>query len=462
MWQSTEAAESGPPKSGARLPQPVANGNFVINLSASTTPVALVQPSHPDLKNFTFFVSRRREDRRERFRLHMGYFQSQQDAENLLEVVREIFPAAWAGIAPGQRLHDAEAMATRQPLLPAGHELPSIEVAMEPVPAAVPAILELVVEPEATVNFEFTAAEAAVEVSPPVAMTPALPPPAEPPTLAAAVAPPASIKQVERIEAAQSLDSVRAAIASLDDSSLATPTELTLLSDSQTLKMLEKAPGAANQDAVSKQRAELAGFAVQLKWSVQPIDTHEIPGLAIFDAYTLYGAEGNRDGRRWYALRLGFFSDSASARQVAQYVRSEFSSVTVVPIANGERERALQAATQALPVATAPAAASKSRSGEFRLLEDAPAAVPATPASPVAAVAGKPAKPVNDAGARRPPMSLEETLEILGANDLRLNTKGDGLLNGATARAMQHAAERREPPRSKLGKLFERLAGMNS
>ena len=47
---------------------------FVINLCASTTPVALTQPNSPELKRYTFFVTRRREEGRERFRLHMGYF----------------------------------------------------------------------------------------------------------------------------------------------------------------------------------------------------------------------------------------------------------------------------------------------------------------------------------------------------------------------------------------------------
>src|SRR5690606_23688277 len=50
-------------------------------------------------------------------------------------------------------------------------------------------------------------------------------------------------------------------------------------------------------------------FAVQLVWSVSPIDVATLPHLAIFEAYTLYNVEGNRQGRRWYGLRLGFFSD---------------------------------------------------------------------------------------------------------------------------------------------------------
>ena len=69
-----------------------ATGGYVINLTSSTTPMALSQPKDPTLAQFTFFVSRRLEDGRERFRLHMGYFETMQAAEEMLAVVREVYP----------------------------------------------------------------------------------------------------------------------------------------------------------------------------------------------------------------------------------------------------------------------------------------------------------------------------------------------------------------------------------
>jgi hypothetical protein len=66
----------------------------------------------------------------------------------------------------------------------------------------------------------------------------------------------------------------------------------------------------------------------------------KVPPLAIFNAYTLYTTEANRDGRTWYGLRLGFFSDAVSAKQVAYYVRSDFKTVSVVPVTTIEKERA--------------------------------------------------------------------------------------------------------------------------
>lgn len=83
-------------------------------------------------------------------------------------------------------------------------------------------------------------------------------------------------------------------------------------------------------------------FAVQLQWSVQPIEVKSVPKDAIFSAYSLYAAEGRRTGRTWFFIRLGFFSDSASAKQVAHYLRRNFASAAVVPVSPQEREQVRQ------------------------------------------------------------------------------------------------------------------------
>src|SRR5690349_16428023 len=95
-------------RTGAGEPAaPGANaGPFVLNLCSSTTPMALAQTDLPELKRFNFFVSRRFEEGRERFRLHMGYFATLAEAEEWLGVVREIYPGAWAGEAPGRKLRE--------------------------------------------------------------------------------------------------------------------------------------------------------------------------------------------------------------------------------------------------------------------------------------------------------------------------------------------------------------------
>jgi hypothetical protein len=83
-------------------------------------------------------------------------------------------------------------------------------------------------------------------------------------------------------------------------------------------------------------------FAVQLQWSVQPIDVKSIVRHPIFNAYTLYAAGGRRAGRTWFFVRLGFFNDAVSAKQVAHYLRRDFASAAVVPVSPGERQEALQ------------------------------------------------------------------------------------------------------------------------
>jgi hypothetical protein len=517
--------------SGSSMPHSSVRNRFVINLCGSTTPVALTPPDHAGLKRFTFFVSRRREEGRERFRLHMGYFESQEDAERLLDIVREIYPGAWAGLAPGQRLRaqaEAEAVAAA-----------ASEASRQDAPAAVqlppPALVEKL--PAAAVAVTAAVAEPAVEAPVVAVATEPAASPAEAPSLPLVpdegrrVSELAAVTQ-ENDAAARALSNVRAAIASLDDSTTNTPTlspipELKAavvakppvtgepardLSETATLRVLEAAADTASASTVrqpalpttddaaaaaakagssGKPRDEKTAFAVQLLWSVQPIDIAEIPQLAIFSAYTLYGAEGNRDGRRWYGVRLGFFTDAVSAKQVAHYVRSDFSTVSVVPVTVRERERAKLAATRpdATPV-TAAAPVNAAAPGPAAPDGGAAAAPPATGSAKPAADTGfafiddnKPQAPARGLanapaarGARVAPgkraklrpgraamaartkpkaMTLEETLEILGAGQLKMEDGRRPLINndgrGATAEASKNKP-------SRFGRLLERLS----
>jgi len=87
-------------------------------------------------------------------------------------------------------------------------------------------------------------------------------------------------------------------------------------------------------------RGTPVSFAVQLQWSVSAIDVKSVPRHPIFSAYTLYAAEGRRGGRAWFFLRLGFFSDAVAAKQVAQFLRTNFASAAVVPVSPQEQEHA--------------------------------------------------------------------------------------------------------------------------
>ena len=151
------------------------------------------------------------------------------------------------------------------------------------------------------------------------------------------------------------------------ESSDLTPDEAKSLTDTQVMKILEARGGVRGRngvdgtdcDQIALLRPEDTGtrlalkeavaqdapvsYAVQLQWSAQPIDLGRVPALAIFKAHTLYATESRREGRSRYFLRLGFFGDPISAKQVASQARSAFASAAVVPVCDQEVTRAREA-----------------------------------------------------------------------------------------------------------------------
>ena len=605
-------------------------GPFVLNLCSSTTPMALAESDLPELKRFTFFVSRRFEEGRERFRLHMGFFETQAEAEEWLNVVREMYPGAWAGEAPGKKLRaraseaaaaqarhavgpqkTATAVAAPAPA-PRASPVASPRDARASVPPKVPTLVPTLHPPVAAVAGTRAsaptagaaravvpqplkaasqppakrpaAAVPAQRVAPAAARAATQTPPASRPmaasrpapssqsaqqpragTLSAGGKPPAAkaapfkppapkaaVPAVQARPAAapmaakatsptasqasrHSLQSpkkpifadsnVKEVMAALDapqdltgetrlmaaPSGRADTADDSSLTDTQVLRFLEtrreqddtprpQSPlqvDAAAESGISllkpddtgTRRAlkeavshnEAVSFAVQLQWSVQPVQLDKVPPLAIFSAYTLYSVEGSREGRKWYGLRLGFFNDAISAKQVAYYVRSEFAAVAVVPVSPQERDRAT-ADNQRFTGVGAPRKQLGSEDNEFKLIDSddaataAPAASPAAqPIAPSAAqsAAASPPTPAArrqapavrnarkdggkvGAGERRTPQTLEETLEILGANELAI----DGT-NGATSdtgvRHLRVEIQKNTPFSRLLERLSERV-----
>jgi hypothetical protein len=557
---SAEARDTAAPATSA--------APFVLNLCSSTTPMALAQTDLPELKRFTFFVSRRFEEGRERFRLHMGYFATLAEAEEWLSVVREIYPGAWAGEAPGRKLRErASAAAAAQARHAAG---PQPRVAPAPARAPAPAAAAAAAPPAASnrpgvhvpvVHAAPPAARRAAApplVAPPVAraaaprtIAPRITAPAPAPRPAAGRAPPppvgaqrAAAPTPPRMAAASSAatpaagkspkpvfedSNVREVLAALGDASATgetrlmrapplprvAPAEGSTLSDTQVLKMLETRrpeggeppPADAAHGSIPLLKPDDTGtrralkeavvnnapvsFAVQLQWSVQPAELDKVPPLAIFSAYTLYTVEGSRDGRKWYGLRLGFFTDAISAKQVAHYVRSEFASVAVVPVSPQEKRRASEQDTKAETLA-APAAARARTAEEFKLIDDDTANIavaallqgrPKAPAKPGAKPSAKPvpkaavgravrpsaapaAQPKGRArggagkvGARerRGPQTLEETLEILGASQLAIDDGSGVTLNDSGVRHLRVEVQKNSPFTRLLERLSERM-----
>jgi hypothetical protein len=492
---------------------------FVINLCSSTTPMALVHPDAPELKRFRFFVSRRLEDGRERFRLHMGYFETLEEAEDWLSVVRDVYPGAWAGEAPGKRLRMREAaLAQSAPAVvpPVSKIAPEVNVAHSaPPPSAIAA------PPPAVPNETAKAAAALPERPAPAA-------PRAPHQDVAAPAPkvirqPAAAPSVERrrdVPAAAAaaparaaprapLSNVREVLAALDESDMhrATPNSAARpatstatqapasLSDTQVMQILDarrtdepirgdadNAPSGIpmlRPDDSGTRRALKAAvqdnaavsFAVQLQWSVQPMALDKVPPLAIFSAYTLYTVEGSRDGRAWYGLRLGFFSDAAAAKQVAHYVRSDFASVAVVPVSAQERGRAASTdhSTSATifaetPPATPPPDEITLLDTDSRVAPEIPVAAPTTGGAKTGSVAARAAAARSKKLRSRDlspeskrPYSLEETLEILGAGSLEIDDGRGELINERRVRHL-HVEVRKDSPFQRLiTRLTERV-----
>jgi hypothetical protein len=514
-------------------------GPFVINLCSSTTPMALSQPKAPELKRFNFFVSRRRADGRDRFHLHMGHFMTLAEAEEWVSAVRDIYPGAWAGEAPGKKLAQRAAAASA-PQISAAPAIPAITAAAVQIPAnapdlrAVPVARPAAAPPAASVpaapitvpTLQAAAAPVVASVQAviqpkPVAALSVAPharapmPPAQPPVVAPLVArdaPKATAPATQRSTRPEPIptpprkdvhpgSNVREVLKSLDDTAptrnMPSPAaEPAPLSDTAVLKILEDrrfepkprggemaakgiemlrpddtATVRALKDAVRDN--EPVSFAVQLHWSVQPIDLAAVPPLAIFSAYNLYTVEGSRDGRKWYGLRLGFFTDAISAKQVASYVRSEFTSVAVIPVSTQERGRA----TENDPKSAGARSASRPRHepqrqvDEFKLIDDKTDDV-VSPSLLAAQAQMKPAKPAAKgvastvkkkplgrrvrASERRSAQTLEETLEILGAGQLEMDDGRGELLNDSGVRHLR--VEIQQPKNSAFSRLLDRLS----
>ena len=551
------ASGAGAEAGGSAAPA-LSAGPFVLNLCSSTSPMALAQTDLPELRRFTFFVSRRFEEGRERFRLHMGYFATLAEAEEWLGLVREIYPGAWAGETPGRKLRErATAAAAAQAQHAAGPQaqVPAARASLAPAPRAPPR--QLVTPPAPArvpvVHAAPPVARAAAPVvsSPRPGARPAIPPrtatgsPALPPRAAPAARAPAKTLPTARalsqppplaqrsapaaaaaprvpkagVKPVFEDSNVREVLKALGDASATGETRLMRapppprelapaspsLSDTQVLKMLETRrsegsdpePSAVDDGGIPLLKPDDTGtrralkeaivtngavsFAVQLQWSVQAVELDQVPPLAIFSAYTLYTVEGSRDGRKWYGLRLGFFSDAISAKQVAYYVRSEFASVAVVPVSPQEKSRATEqdtAAALAVPMATR-----ADPMDEFKLIDDDTPSAPTRPVAPparlAAAAAAKlppkvavgramtqpaaaPAKsrgrnPRVTARDARGPQTLEETLEILGASQLTIDNGRGESINDSGVRHLRVEVQKNSPFSKLLERLSERL-----
>ncbi len=410
---------------------------YIINLLSSTTPMTLEVPYAPELEGFAVFRSRRVEDGRDRFRLHLGYFESPQEAQRVLAVVRARYPAAWVALAPTDSMGSLDDTSVAQFKLVRGSRTPAA--------TAKPAAPVVARQPAA----------------------PVAPAPKAIPVKATLVAP----SQSRHVPPS--------------------PSARAPLSPTDVLHLLETAPRAMRKGPARqpvKPAAPLMTpaastapqkFAVQLIWSTEPVDAARVPQLAIFDAYTLYTVHVERAGRRWHGLRLGFFTDPVSARQVSLYARSDFSAAAVVPVSERECARANEVAAGHAQRPTQPTPQARKDADTIQLKEDdtprtrsAPLQesllAPITPVAPQPTAAhAAPARAPGKAKARqvvpdphKAPKRVSRTtaqlLEELGAGSLDLDLEiagGDGLSDTGVRHLSVSVVHRKSP----LGRLLDRV-----
>jgi hypothetical protein len=290
---------------------------YVITLASAVAPMPLRAPMAPQLAGLAVFRSRHIEDGRERFRLHLGFFATEEDAERFLPIVREDYPAALVAVAPEGSMGslDDTAVARFSILRPIAK--PAVRPAMARPPVAAPA-----------------------------------PRSAPPPTLRIVGSPPRPVPSAPAVAVRprQPLATPKPAVARVAP---AHPATRSLLNSPPAPTFSGQADAERPAPPVEVIEAEIGEeappretqhYAVQLIWNRGPIDLEKIPLLAIFTGYLLYAVESEPGPRRFYGVRLGFYADALSARLVAQYVRSEFKGVSVVPVSQRETSRASSAA----------------------------------------------------------------------------------------------------------------------
>ena len=226
---------------------------YVVTLHTSSMAMPVTLVAGLAFPGMSAFRSRAIEDGRERFRLHVGYFDSAAEAEAALVKLRPHYPSALVATEPADSSGSLDdTMNTAFTLLRGGMAL-------------------------------FIEGEESAAPAPPAVAAP---------------------------------DTGRAA---------ANPAA----ASSPTLTPAEVASVMAPQR-----------YAVQLDWSLKPINTAAVPRLGIFRAYNLYAVSVLRQGSPEYGLRLGFYKNLDGARQVADYVRHAFPQASVVPVTFREYTRA--------------------------------------------------------------------------------------------------------------------------
>jgi hypothetical protein len=300
-------------------------GPFVINLSASTAPISVPITDVAGGQGHVYQLQRP-EDGRMRYRLRLGPFAKEEEADAMLLKVREVYPSALTATAGPDDLRAIAALQAK---------------------AAPP-----------TLNGRSSAQALPAPKAPPAATAPAAAM-TSPASMATAVrtAPPAPPYRSPRIPVLLTEVVSRSAAAANPSNSAASPTRVQVLptpiartkNPPPLREVRPSAQPAPRLDSTQTVRAltpleledeeAMHWFVIQLALAEDAIDPDTVPNLDIFSVYRLYAVTGLDQGRIMHALRLGFFSEEIAAAAVASYLSAYYDKPTIKRVSAAERDR---------------------------------------------------------------------------------------------------------------------------
>jgi hypothetical protein len=259
-------------------------GPFVINLTSSAVPVPPAHPSVLKLQGVHIFQISRIEDGRPRHRLRLGPISTELEADSMLQLVREVYPAASvATVTDDDKVALAKFVRVDRPTL-------------APVPAPAPT--------KVTTPSPLRAARKSAGDESPADLA-------------------LTVKKIN-------------SMATLPDSKpLATtqaPADQALQIDS-TLTVRALTPLDHAADEASK------WFAIELSATPAPIKAESLPAQPLLTAFQLYSVPDRQSARVVHSLRLGFFSQAHAAECVAAQLASTFHTRRVTRVSMAEYER---------------------------------------------------------------------------------------------------------------------------
>jgi hypothetical protein len=368
----------------APLPETISlggTGPFVINLRASSAPISFPTIDIAGRRHAFMYRIQRIEDGRMRYRLRLGPFVREDEADAVLLRVRNDYPSALTATASAE---DLSAIATMQ----AKAGITPLSVEDEPARAAHVTGIAADTPPglsTATVSSAEQFVGDSTRCAPPISM--ASPAPAVSQLLPVLVehlelmpdpefspparnAPPGDAG-IDAMSAPLSLEAPRPEAPDpaveltleLVDSGPDAPPDILEFVDSEP----DSPPGIAAATALSPQQSKsfretarslettqtlrpltsleleddgaARWYVIQLSLAHHAFDPATVPNLDIFSLYTLYSVAGADQGRVMHALRLGFFGEEMAARAVANYLTTYYDKSIVKQVSAAERER---------------------------------------------------------------------------------------------------------------------------